>query len=525
MTEFPYSLRPWSTPWREKHKDILSILISQPMMEGHGLENGGPCLVDTLEKGLFPARAYYSPEKIHNTVQTSQSFRDSYSLSLKDKVTLQKYHRPIEDVRSILLTEIEDGEGRKERLVFNPREREGLEWFLEYILQRTELVSVGLLFNETVKGKRMSFRIVTINSSSSTTCLYRFISTASVEVGSPSLINSDYAPIISRKGIGGLDRQLSMLDRHLEEYLGDKAHTDRPTWYRGRRKGVLLYGPPGTGKSLLLGKVSEVGWKKILPIDLYALSSRGVSGSKSIQAIVAEARDSQPSLILIDSLDAIAGNESALISSTIVSTLASELKSLGNARVLVLAAAQTLRGVDQRLRKRDCFGLRIEIPIPDSRARAEILKTLTLSAVDEPNDLLEEIADRTHGFVGEDLDELTQLAWDKAEDRLSSQPTAKERQGSNQRNTTSESINGFTTSFQASVPSGPTKSDWNAALLEVRPTAMQEVFLETPKVHWTDIGGQYKVKHALRQAVEWPYKVPPPSQFHQKKKTEAQPPR
>ena len=51
------------------------------------------------------------------------------------------------------------------------------------------------------------------------------------------------------------------------------------------------------------------------------------------------------------------------------------------------------------------------------------------------------------------------------------------------------------------------EADLNEALLEVRPTAMQEVFLETPKVQWSDIGGQQEVKRALRQAVEWPLKV------------------
>ena len=52
-----------------------------------------------------------------------------------------------------------------------------------------------------------------------------------------------------------------------------------------------------------------------------------------------------------------------------------------------------------------------------------------------------------------------------------------------------------------------TEVDLNSALLEVRPTAMQEVFLETPNVRWTDIGGQQEIKKSLKQAVEWPFKV------------------
>ena len=51
-------------------------------------------------------------------------------------------------------------------------------------------------------------------------------------------------------------------------------------------------------------------------------------------------------------------------------------------------------------------------------------------------------------------------------------------------------------------------TDLNAALLEVRPSAMREVLIEVPKVHWSDIGGQEDIKQKLKEAVEWPLKYP-----------------
>jgi AAA family ATPase len=51
------------------------------------------------------------------------------------------------------------------------------------------------------------------------------------------------------------------------------------------------------------------------------------------------------------------------------------------------------------------------------------------------------------------------------------------------------------------------ETDILASLQEIRPTAMREVFLETPKVRWTDIGGQHEIKKRLQQAVERPLKV------------------
>jgi transitional endoplasmic reticulum ATPase len=50
--------------------------------------------------------------------------------------------------------------------------------------------------------------------------------------------------------------------------------------------------------------------------------------------------------------------------------------------------------------------------------------------------------------------------------------------------------------------------DFINAYKEVTPTAMREVYIEVPTVHWTDIGGLEGVKQELREAVEWPIKTP-----------------
>ncbi|MGC8681654.1 MAG: AAA family ATPase, partial [Thermoplasmata archaeon] len=50
--------------------------------------------------------------------------------------------------------------------------------------------------------------------------------------------------------------------------------------------------------------------------------------------------------------------------------------------------------------------------------------------------------------------------------------------------------------------------DFVDALKEITPSAMREVYLETPEVKWSDIGGLEDVKNELREAVEWPLKFP-----------------
>jgi transitional endoplasmic reticulum ATPase len=50
--------------------------------------------------------------------------------------------------------------------------------------------------------------------------------------------------------------------------------------------------------------------------------------------------------------------------------------------------------------------------------------------------------------------------------------------------------------------------DFMNAYKEITPTAMREVYIEIPTVHWADIGGLDGVKQELMEAVEWPIKNP-----------------
>ena len=45
---------------------------------------------------------------------------------------------------------------------------------------------------------------------------------------------------------------------------------------------------------------------------------------------------------------------------------------------------------------------------------------------------------------------------------------------------------------------------FSAALQEVEPSAIREVFVEVPTVRWSDVGGLARLKQRLVEAVEWP---------------------
>ncbi len=104
--------------------------------------------------------------------------------------------------------------------------------------------------------------------------------------------------------------------------------------------------------------------------------------------------------------------------------------------------------------------------------------------------LLEWLASVTHGFVGADLAALVKEAAMKAIRRILPKIDLDAEE------IPPEILE------QLKV----TRQDFEEALKEVRPSALREVFIEVPSVHWEDVGGLEEVKKALKESVEWPLK-------------------
>ena len=155
--------------------------------------------------------------------------------------------------------------------------------------------------------------------------------------------------------------------------------------------------------------------------------------------------------------------------------LAREMDSIRHQRVLVIGATPHLHEVDSSLRVSHRFSREIEIPAPNVQARKDILKALDNGAIN--SDLLEQIGEDTHGYVGGDLERLMDGAVDLALLR------GREEHG----NATLEAV---------------TAKDFEDAKRNVRPSAMREVYLETPSVKWSDIGGLEEIKEQLKAVTE-----------------------
>ena len=467
----------------------------------------------------IPAIAWAAPEKIQDTVvQTSKALQELHRLKLGDKVSIKPAQEPLSDILSITLSEIPQIT-LDSPLAFLDKVQQGhWAWYLELPLIKAEVLCPGMILDEVeLKGQKRVFKVDQINYNDSSDTLYRFVSASAIQLQDPTSSRANSTAGLHRSlsithdGIGGLTRHLDQLNQRLAAYNNSLQRLKLPSYYRSRRGGVLLYGPPGTGKSLILKKVSEAGWAKVFHLDSQAIGRYGGNFDTAVSRIFADARRRQPSVIIVDRLETLAGkarDPTSLQSINITTSLCGEFERLGDSRILVIAATKALGDIDEGLRRPGCFEFQLELPIPDSKTRTEILKILTSLHPDSSVPMLQNVGDRTHGFVGADLDKLIQLAVDKATARILA----------SSENAIPHTIGMDHSSWplqddQRTLYENPelvvevTEEDLNNALLEVRPTAMQEVFLETPKVRWTDVGGQHELKKSLKQAVEWPFRV------------------
>ncbi|MFX0168197.1 MAG: CDC48 family AAA ATPase [Candidatus Hodarchaeota archaeon] len=259
--------------------------------------------------------------------------------------------------------------------------------------------------------------------------------------------------------------------------------------------GLLLHGPPGCGKTLLARTVateSEAYFRAINGPEI--VSQYYGESERFLRDAFKEAEDHKPAIVFIDEIDAIASRrETGGMESRIVAQLLTLMDGLQDRdQVYVLAATNRLEALDPALRRPGRFDREIHIPVPDTRGRYEILRVHTRGVPLDSSVDLEHIAQASHGFVGSDLAFLVKEAALSALRRAL--PQIEERQ----MQVPPEVINQITV----------TADDFRLARQVVEPSALREIAIEIPQIHWNDVGGMEAAKQALREAVELPISRP-----------------
>ena len=299
---------------------------------------------------------------------------------------------------------------------------------------------------------------------------------------------------ISYDDIGGLKEEVKKVREMIEIPL------KRPELFEklgiAPPKGVLMHGPPGTGKTLLAKAVASESDAHFIAINGPEIMSKYVGGSEeNLREYFEEAEENSPSIIFIDELDAIApkreetNGEVERRTVAQLLTLMDGLKSRG--QVVVIGATNRPDSLDPALRRPGRFDREIEIGVPDSEERKEVLEihTRNMPLADDVD--LDKIANTTHGCVGADLESLCKEAAMRVVRRI-----------------LPEIQNDEEIPKEVMEKIVVTGDDFKNAQKEIQPSALREVLVQIPDIKWDDVGGLEDVKQELKEAVEWPLKHP-----------------
>ncbi|MFW9924430.1 MAG: CDC48 family AAA ATPase [Candidatus Thorarchaeota archaeon] len=300
---------------------------------------------------------------------------------------------------------------------------------------------------------------------------------------------------IRYEDIGGLEDTIQKLREMIELPLRypeifEKLGVEAP-------KGLLLYGPPGTGKTMLAKAVANETEAHFIHLSGPEIMSKFYGESEAnIRGVFKEAEENAPAIIFIDEIDAIAPKRSEVtgeVERRVVAQLLALMDGLeSRGQVVVIAATNRPDSIDPALRRGGRFDREIEIGVPDAKGRYDILQIHTRGMPLAEDVDLNRIATITHGFVGADVSALVKEA------AMSALRTILPKINWEEETVPPEILQEIEVK----------QADFQNALGMVEPSALREVFVESPNVKWDEVGGLDEAIQQLREAVEWPLKYP-----------------
>lgn len=314
-----------------------------------------------------------------------------------------------------------------------------------------------------------------------------------VNVVAPTTV--DERPRVTYDEIGGLKEQINRLReivelplRHPEVFakLGIEPHS-----------GILMYGSPGCGKTLIAKALASESSANFYIINGPEIVNKYYGETEArLRDIFKEAKETAPSIIFIDEIDAIAPKrEEAFgdVEKRVVAQLLSLMDGMSDrGNVIVLGATNRPESIDPALRRPGRFDREIEIGVPNAQGRFEILGIHTRGMPLAQDIDLQELALELNGYTGADIKALCREAAMKALRRYIPEI---------------DSGTGRVSPDTLRVMDIRSR-DFREGMKEIIPTAMREFYVEVSRIKWEDVGGLHNVKRILHDNLIMSIKEP-----------------
>lgn len=306
----------------------------------------------------------------------------------------------------------------------------------------------------------------------------------STKVNIVAATSIDRKPRVTYDEIGGLNDQIKRLReivelplRHPEVFakLGIEPHS-----------GILMYGSPGCGKTLIAKALASESAANFYIINGPEIVNKYYGETEArLRDIFKEAKDSAPSIIFIDEIDAIAPKrEEAFgdVEKRVVAQLLALMDGMSErGNVIVLGATNRPESIDPALRRPGRFDREIEIGVPNAEGRHEILGIHTRGMPLAQDIDLQELASELNGYTGADIKALCRESAMKALRRYVPEIDSE----------------GDKVSPDTLGVMDIRNKDFKEGMKEIIPTAMREFYVEVSRVKWEDVGGLYDAKRTL----------------------------
>ena len=222
-------------------------------------------------------------------------------------------------------------------------------------------------------------------------------------------------PNIRWSDIGGLKKVKQELMEAVQWPLEDDSKKALKRIGIKPPKAIMLYGPPGCGKTLLAKAVANESQANFIAIKGPELLSKWVGESeKGVREMFKKARQTAPTIILFDEIDAIAPrrgmNSGSHVTETVVNQLLTELDGIEPLEnVVVIGSTNRPDIIDPSMLRPGRFDRLLLVPTPDKDARREIFKIHTKGMPLKDVDI-EELTNKTESYTGADIEAICREA-------------------------------------------------------------------------------------------------------------------